>query len=450
MEGVKWKSLTPDKRNNWITNDMDDEFDSFIPIGSKAAKAKGGIDLAIFKTYSLGVSTNRDAVVYDFDRERLAKRVEQFIEDYNAEMRRWQKKQNTARLDDFLQTDRVKWSETLKKHLTDGVEGHFSGSKIRDAMYRPFCKMWLYYDQLLNDRPGAFAEYFPAEAEPENRLLTVNLSPERPFCTYCCNITPSKDVGGGFGSPTYCFPSHTFTGDGKKRQENVTAKAQSHFQTFYVDRSITCVEIFHYVYALLHHPSYRKRYAENLRRELPRIPLVGVAAVKKNATLAAFFSAYDSGTVPSGEGAGHDLKVSAGLFHEFAKAGKKLADLHVNYESAEEFPLKREESKEAKLDWRVDVMRLSRDGQKLHYNDFLTLDGIPPEVFEYRLGNRSALEWVIDQYRVTHDENGVITSDPNRLGDEQYIERLIRKVVIISLETIKIIGALPRIEAGKV
>lgn len=139
----------------------------------------------------------------------------------------------------------------------------------------------------------------------------------------------------------------------------------------------------------------------------------------------------------------HDPKASAKLFNAFAAAGKQLADLHVNYESAKEFKLKRIENKEVKLDWRVEAMKLTKDKSAIIYNDFLTLRGIPPEVFDYKLGNRSALEWVIDQYRVTKDEKGNITSDPNRMDDEEYIVRLIGQVITVSLETQKLVSSLP-------
>lgn len=115
----------------------------------------------------------------------------------------------------------------------------------------------------------------------------------------------------------------------------------------------------------------------------------------------------------------------------------------MNYESAKEFPLTRQENQEVKLDWRVDAMKLSKDKATLFYNDFLTLSGIPAAVYDYRLGNRSALEWVIDQYRVTRDEKGQIASDPNRMDDEQYIVRLIGQVITVSVETMKIVKGLP-------
>jgi predicted helicase len=142
----------------------------------------------------------------------------------------------------------------------------------------------------------------------------------------------------------------------------------------------------------------------------------------------------------------HNPKASAKLFHTFATAGKQLADLHVNYESAKEFKLNHLESKEAKLDWRVEAMKLTKDKSAIIYNDFLTLTGIPAGVYEYRLGNRSALEWVIDQYRVTRDEKGNIASDPNRMDDEQYIVRLLAQVITVSLETVKWVQGLPTVE----
>jgi predicted helicase len=152
--------------------------------------------------------------------------------------------------------------------------------------------------------------------------------------------------------------------------------------------------------ALLHHPEYRTRYAANLKRELPRIPF-------------------------------------APDFQAFADAGKKLAKLHVEYESLPPWPLKEVENKEAKFTQRVIKMKLAKDKQSLYVNDSLTLAEIPPETFEYRLGSRSALEWIVDQYQIKGD------SDPNREDDPAYIIRLLGQVVRVSVETVAIVKALP-------
>ena len=130
-------------------------------------------------------------------------------------------------------------------------------------------------------------------------------------------------------------------------------------------------------------------------------------------------------------------------FRAFAEAGQRLIDLHVHYEKQHPYSLKHVENSEARLDWHVEAMKLTKDRDAIRYNDFLTLAGIPPEVFEYRLGNRSALEWVIDQYRVRRDEHGNIVSDPNRVDDEQYIVRLVGRVITVSLDTSKIVASLP-------
>ena len=142
------------------------------------------------------------------------------------------------------------------------------------------------------------------------------------------------------------------------------------------------------------------------------------------------------------------LRTGAALFHAFATAGKKLAELHVGYEQQPEFPLNRRENPQSPLNWRVERMRLSKDKTSLTYNGFLTLDGIPPETFEYRLGNRSALEWVIDQYQVSTDKRSGITNDPNRPDDPEYIVRLLGQVITVSLETVKVVKALPPLDIG--
>ncbi len=133
-------------------------------------------------------------------------------------------------------------------------------------------------------------------------------------------------------------------------------------------------------------------------------------------------------------------------FHAFAKAGKKLADLHVGYEDAKEYPLTRRENPKAPLNWRVEKMKLSKDKSSLIYNEFLTLEGIPPETFEYRLGNRSALDWVIDQYQVSTDKRSGITNDPNRADEPEHIVRLMGQVTSVSLETVGVVKALPRLQ----
>ena len=172
---------------------------------------------------------------------------------------------------------------------------------------------------------------------------------------------------------TQCFPFYTYDEDDTNRRENITDWALAQFRTHYRDETITKWDIFHYVYGILHHPDYQERYQANLKRDLPRLPF------------------------------GSD-------FWRFTKAGQRLGEIHIGYETVPEYELAFIENREVPLDWRVEKMKLSKDKTQLVYNDFLTLDGIPAKAFEYRLGNRSALEWVINQYCVSRRTNEAVSS----------------------------------------
>jgi len=234
-------------------------------------------------------------------------------------------------------------------------------------------------------------------------VIAVTNHSQIPFVVYIVNYLPCADVG---GRPGQGFPFYTYDKDGSNRQENITDWALREYRRHYQDDTITKWDIFYYIYGILHHPIYRQRYAANLKRELPRIPY-------------------------------------APDFHAFAQAGKRLAELHLNYEQQPPHPLNWIENQDVPLNWRVEKMRLSKDKTQLIYNEFLTLSGIPPAAFAYRLGNRSALDWIIDQYRVKIDKRSGIVNDPNRLDDEQYILRLIGQVITVSLETVQIVNSLP-------
>jgi predicted helicase len=408
--GLKWTKLEPDAKHNWLTEGMSREFDKFIPIGTKESKSsKDAEERALFKLFSVGVNTARDRVVYDFDRAALERRVEQFSDDYNAETSRYADKGRPKNVDDFVSYEKVQWSSTLKNNLRAGTRAVFDRVKIRDSLYRPFTTEFLYYDRVLNERTGHFKVIFPTpKTQSENRVICVPAAGGRSqYWCFMAGLIPSFTLTSIDG--TQCFPCYTYAEDGSSHHENITDWALKQFRTHYRDEGISKWDIFHYVYAILHHPKYREKYAANLKRELPRTPY-------------------------------------APDFSAFAKAGARLAELHVDYESQPEFPLVRLENKDARLNWQVEKMRLSKDKTQLVCNDFLTLGGIPPEAFDYRLGNRSALEWVIDQYRVTTDKRSGIVSDPNRPDDPQYIVRLVGKVITVSLETMKVVNGLPVIE----
>lgn len=284
---------------------------------------------------------------------------------------------------------------------------------FREVEYRPFCQQFLYFDDFWNEERYRIPQFLPtAEATKTNVLIAVSgVGSQKPFQCLALSILPTLDLL----EKTQCFPFHTYDEHGANRRENITDWALEQFRVKYDDSSITKWDIFHYIYAVLHHPEYRQRYAANLRRDLPRIP-------------------FASGS--------SDVK-AVDIFRAFVRAGQRLAEIHVNYERQSEYPLAKTEKAGEKLDWGVTKMRLSKDKTSILYNKFLTLGGIPPETYEYRLGNRSALEWIIDQYQVSTDKRSGITNDPNRSDDQQYILRLIGQVITVSLETVKIVKGLP-------
>jgi len=397
---VEWK--TPPAKQ-WLASGLE-EFERFIPIGTKHGRSAELDPETIFKTYSLGISTNRDEVVYGFNHETLAARVQAFCENYNAEVDRYNRSGKGTNVDDFLDYSKIKWSSTLKLHVQRANSLDFARERIRVALYRPFTRKYLYLASIAVDRPGLSRTLFPNESAQVNTALVVaGPGSEKPFMTLlACGVSDLHFVG-----VSQCFPFFAYESDGKTHHENITDWALEHFRKHYGDKKITKWDIFYYVYGVLHHPEYRAKYAENLKRELPRIP-------------------------------------ACQGFRAFADAGKELAQLHIEYEKLDPYPLKFLENKDLPLSYRVeDKMRLSKDRKSLKVNDSLTLAGIPPETFEYRLGNRSALEWVIDQYQVTEDKQSGIRSDPNRPDDPEYIVRLVGQVVRVSLETAGLVSALP-------
>ena len=412
--GVTWKSIQPDDRQTWLTEGLHTEFNSFIPMGTKEAKADKdeAIDV-IFKTYSRGVVTCRDAWAYNFNQDALTENISGMIETYNEQVFKWERRENReADVDDFvlLDDEKIGWSRDLKAKLKRGRTAEYTEHKVRVSVYRPFTKSNLYFDRMMTDVVYVFPSIFPTpETEMENQVICVSGVGHDIFRCHIANSIPELKFSSSTNGGTQCFPFYTYDEDGTNRQENITDWASTEFRTHYKDDTITKWDIFHYNYGLLHHPAYRETYEANLKRDLPHIPFV------KD-------------------------------FWGFTKAGAALADLHVNYESQPEYNLKFVQTPDVPLDWRVEKMKLSKDKTQIVYNNFLTLDGIPAKTFDYRLGTRSALEWVIDQYRVKTDKRSGIVNDPNRTDDPQYIVKLIGKVITVSLETVDIINNLPALK----
>ena len=411
---IAWQEIRPDRRHTWLTEGLHTEFETYMPLGTKEAKAaRGEAEDVIFHRFSNGVKTNRDAWAYNFNPNALSENVGRMIDTYNEHVFRWERQASQiADVDEFVDYDdkKISWSRDLKAKLKRGRLAENAEHRVRVSLYRPFTRSNLYFDRLMNDVVYVFPSIFPrSETERENRVICVaGIGDRKGFGCLTTNMISDIDLA---FEKTQCFPFYTYDEDGRNRRENITDWALDHFRTHYRDDTITKWDIFHYVYGLLHHPAYRERYQANLKRELPRIPF-------------------------------------APDFRAFAAAGARLAQLHVGYEEQPEYRLAQMETPDMPLDWRVEKMRLSKDKTQLRYNNFLTLDGIPAAAFGYRLGNRSALEWIIDQYRVKTDKRSGIVNDPNRGDDPEYIVRLIGKVISVSLETVEIVEGLPELGIG--
>ncbi len=407
---IDWKTLEPDAKHTWLTEGIAPEFDTMPVLGSKGAQERGLLKDVFFQRYSLGVSTNRDVWAYNFDWERLAANIRKTIDAYNGHVTRWAAIESAKRkrsfIDRFVDNDpkEMAWSRDLKLDLFREKRAKFREEKIRRSLYRPFCRQFLFHDSILNEEPRHFHEFFPTAArEQENCCVSVGGYGRKDFAVLAGNSIFDLNF---YGDPHQVFPFYTYDPDGTNRSENLTDWALAEYRAHYQDDSISKWDIFHYIYALLHHPAYRERYKVNLKKSLPRIPY-------------------------------------APVFHPFAAAGERLAELHVEYQSQTEYPLQEIWKPDTALDLRVERMKYKPAEGRIVYNDVLTLDGIPPTVEEYRLGNRSALGWVVDQYRVKTDKRSGIVNDPNRDDDPKSILRLIGQVITISLETVEIVNNLP-------
>ena len=423
---VMWRKLNPNAtKHTWLTEGLHADFYDLIPMGTKEVKKEKGVaNGVIFKNFSLGVSTNRDVWVYNFNKDALRHNVQRTIETYTAELDRWNRqviewKGGNApepKVDDFVLYDdtKIKWSRDLKKKLIRRKIAEYANEKISESLYRPFTKTNLFLDKILIDTLGQFSTIFPsAESAIENRMICVpGIGNRKGFGCLATNKIPNLDLA---FEKIQCFPFYTYEKDGTNRRENITDWALKAFQTYYGDDSISKWDIFYYNYSILHHPDYRGKYREDLKCSLPRISFVK-----------------------------HED------FRAFSEAGKQLADLHINYGTVPKYDkLTLKETPNMPLDWRVEKMKLSKDKTRIEYNDFLTIQDIPVQAYDYKLGKRSAIEWIVNQYCITEDykpktgRGSRIVNNPNSEAEPRYIVDLIARVITVSLETMKIIKNLP-------
>ena len=271
----------------------------------------------IFRQFSSGVKSNRDAWVYNFNGNVLSENMIRMIETYNEQVFKWERLGNKGvNVDDFVAYDDkgISWSRDLKAKLKRGRLAEFAVDKVRTSLYRPFTSSSLFFDRVMNDVVYVFPSIFPTpETETENRVIWLKVGGDWSMFALMANELADQLPQGG----SQCFPFYTYDEDGSNRRENITDWALARFRAHYQDDTISKWDIFHYVYGLLHHPGYRERYQANLKRELPRLPF-------------------------------------APDFRAFAAAGARLAEIHVGYEEMSPYALEEIETPGQPLDCRVE------------------------------------------------------------------------------------------------
>ena len=416
-----WQTITPNRHHDWI-GQREEAFRDLAPMGSKEAKS-GRMDGAIFRLFSNGYKTSRDAYIYNFSRNACAENARRMVDDYLGALRELEENDNTeVTVDDIARrhSSHVRWDRELKNNLRRRKDVAYSRNNIWTTQYRPFVKQNCYVEYVLVNNKYRQDSIFPGP-DTENRAICVpGVGSTKPFSALIVDTMPDLHFV-AFGQ---CFPRYRYDRrdeqqgelmddeSGLKRIDNIPDSALAAFRAHYADDAITKDTIFDYIYGVLHASDYRERFANDLAKQLPRVPM-------------------------------------ADDFHAFAEAGRALAVLHLGYDTCDEFPL----TTEAKIEsptaehYRIGSrkMRYADDDRTvLIVNDHVRLSGIPAEAHRYAVNGRTPLEWFLDRYRITGDSGSGIVNDPNGwFADPRDLVSSIRRIVHLSVETVRIVEALP-------
>ena len=452
--------IEPNEHGDWISS-RDERFATFQEIGNKDFKGKESSP-AVFRQFSRGLATSRDAWCYGFSRDVVANNMSRMINNYNAEV-------DAGHTNETKTNDPkvIAWGGNLPKDLNRSIHHKFKPEYIRDGLYRPFCSQSVYFASSMNERTYQLPKLFPMPAHP-NVSFVVSQGDITKIGPLMINSLPDLHlVGDAQAFPLYTWEpissasnhepdlfsldaeeentrtdeaSYTSALDftrpigeqipallnGYRRVDNITDATLAAYRAHYADTAITKEDIFFYVYALLHHPEYRERYEADLKKMLPHIPKV--------------------------EG-----------FAQYAAVGRKLAHLHVNYERVELYPSVQEEAslhapEDAWQRYRIGTRKMrfpklgrkEKDHTRLEYNEYVTLVGIPEQAQHYTISGRSPLEWIIDRYHVKTDKASGIVNDPNDFLREQgrpdSVVDLIKRLVTVSMRTQELLSTLPPLE----
>lgn len=436
---MMWKNIVPNEHGDWL-NKRNEMFKLFIPIEPDKKFAKG--QRSFFETYAIGVATNRDAWVYNSSQINLEKNMLSMIDFYNKQNEAYIEAtilDKSLSVEKFIDTDdtQISWTVNLKKDVERNIKHNYT-SDIRNSSYRPFFKQRLYFDKPFIERIGLSPKLFPTPLHKNLVICVSGIGASKDFSTIITDCIPDLQLQ--FNGQ--CFPLYWYDNseaeiidlfnqgsknemDRYARRDGVTDWILDTARKQY-GYKVTKEDIFYYVYGLLHSPEYRTAFAADLKKSLPRLPLVE----------------------------------KADDFWAFSKAGRDLANLHLNYETIE--PYKKCNilyapftNKGDRINYHVEKMRFGKIDSKtadksiIHYNNAIIIEHIPAEAYEYVVNGKSAIEWIMERYAITTDKKSGITNDPNdwarEHNDEKYIFNLLLRIINVSVQTVEIVKGLPKL-----
>ncbi|MDU1526209.1 MAG: type ISP restriction/modification enzyme, partial [Lactococcus lactis] len=387
IENIEWSELVPDKNHDWI-NQRDENYDNFY-----------SLDGEVFTDTAIGVKTNRDTWVFNFGKETVQLNSSRMIDNYLIELEKSKNSSYSPNLNPAV----IKWSAALTAKLNKKEVIEFNKSNLIISQYRPFTKKWLYNGKDIIERPGRMQTLF-SDKSVHNVLYSTGKGTKKDFSVLITNNLPEymmMDNGQAFPLEILKINENTLF-------EDSTLNIKGFFEMSEEDS-------FCYVYGVLHSPEYKEKYSSDLKKALPRIPLL------KNK-------------------------------EKFVEIGRKLADLHLNYEhqpSWEGVTVSGEDSG----NFKVKKMKHPKKGQldTIVFNESITVSNIPDQAYEYVVNGRSAIEWIIDQYQIKTDKKSGITDDPNEFAPEnpRYILDLLLSVITVSMRTVELVAQLPEMEVVK-
>jgi predicted helicase len=437
---MNWKSLNPNEQGDWI-NKRSGNFDDLIPI--EPEKKFVTKSESIFITHSLGVATGRDVWAYDFSKNQLVEKITTHIDFYNSQVENYLNTIEENPKTDFeafikIDNSKVSWNRNLKQDLEKRRKHKYSSEAIRVGLYRPFVKQHLYFNRDLNAMLYQNQKLFPLSSF-ENVVIAVSgLGGKKSFSAYIVDQIPDLQmISNGQCFPLYYYEEQeknnaSLFDDGNEsefvRKDGVSGFILERARKQYSAKNIEKEDIFYYVYGFLHSPDYRETFANDLKKMLPRIPLVD------------------------------DVRD----FWSFSKAGRELANLHINYEQVPPYEGVEVKGAEHGL-YKVEKMRFAKkkievdgktknvdDKSKINYSSAITISNIPDKAYEYMVNGKSAIEWIMDRYRVKTDKKSGIKNDPNdwaeEVGNPRYILDLLFSIINVSVQTVDIVNSLPKLE----